>query len=125
MALSKQQKEDAVAKINDLLTSSKMTVAAKYTGLGVKEMQQLRRDAKANGVTITVVKNRLVKVALKDQDALKDLDTTMLEGQLAYAFSLDDEVAGPQVLAKFAKEHNELEFIAGFKPSWPRCRKRS
>jgi len=114
MALSKQQKEDAVSKIDGLLSSSKMTVAAKYTGLGVKQMQELRRDAKANGVAITVVKNRLVKVALKNQENLKDLDTASLEGQLAYAFSLEDEVAAPQVLARFAKDHPELEFVTGF-----------
>jgi len=114
MALSKQQKDDAVVKINGLLASSKMTVAAKYTGLAVKQMQQLRKEAKQSGVAITVVKNRLVKVALKEQPNLKELDTSGIIGQLAYAFSLEDEVAAPQVLAKFAKEHPQLEFITGF-----------
>jgi len=114
MALSKAQKDEAVDKVTGLLNDSKMTVVAKYTGLSVGEMQGLRSAAKQNNVTVTVVKNRLVKVALKQHQTLSGLDTGMLEGQQAYAFGLDDEVAPTQVLAKFAKEHDALEIIGGF-----------
>jgi large subunit ribosomal protein L10 len=111
MALTKQAKSDVISEVSDLLTSSKMTVVAKYEGTGVKAMQQLRRDAKANGTTVKVVKNRLVVQALKASDSLKDADTSALNGMLLYAFNGEDEVAAAQVLANFAKTNPSIEFV--------------
>ena len=114
MAISRQKKEEIVAGVSDLLSQSKMTVLVNYSGLSVKEFQQLRREAKEQSVKITVAKNRLVKLAVKGQDNLKDIDANLLQGQLALAFGLSDEVAPAQVLANFAKTHPQLEFVAGF-----------
>jgi large subunit ribosomal protein L10 len=111
MALTKQAKSDVISEVSDLLTSSKMTVVAKYEGTGVKAMQQLRRDAKANGTTVKVVKNRLVVQALKASDTLKGADTSALNGMLLYAFNGEDEVAAAQVLANFAKTNPSIEFV--------------
>ena len=114
MALSKDQKNDVVAKVDGLLAESKMTVVARYSGLSVKNMQELRAKGKEAGVSVIVAKNRLVKVALGNNDALKDLDTSMFQGQVGYIFGLEDEVAATQIAANFAKEHESLEIIGGF-----------
>lgn len=111
MALSKNQKQDVIAEVGDLLSSSKMTVVAKYQGTTVKALQQLRRDARANGTKVKVVKNRLVIQALKANDTLKGVDTSALEGMLLYAFNGEDEVAAAQVLKTFAKANPSLEFV--------------
>lgn len=111
MAISRAQKEQAVSDLTDLLTSSRMTVMAEYTGLTVKDAQELRAAAKESNTTLKVVKNRLVKVALKDVPALKDADTSLLKGQLLYAFNPDDEVAPAQALDTFAKKHPELKMV--------------
>ena len=91
-----------------------MTVYAKYQGLTVAELQELRRAARENGVKIKVVKNRLVRVAMGEIAVYKDTDTTGLEGQLLYAVSDSDEVAPAKVLANFAKEHEALEIAGAF-----------
>lgn len=111
MALSKNKKQEVVAEVAELLSASKMTVVAKYEGTTVKAMQTLRRDAKANGTKVKVVKNRLVIQALKATDTFKDTDVTALEGMLLYAFNGEDEVAAAQVLNTFAKANPSLEFI--------------
>lgn len=111
MALSKQQKSDVIAEVSGLLSSSKMTVVAKYQGTTVKALQQLRRDARENGTRVKVVKNRLVKQALQGVDSLKDVDTSALEGMLLYAFNGEDEVAPAQALANFAKANPTIEFV--------------
>ncbi|HEX7633617.1 MAG TPA: 50S ribosomal protein L10 [Candidatus Saccharimonadales bacterium] len=113
MALTKNQKNDVVGEVADLLSSSKMTVVAKYEGTTVKALQQLRRDAKANGTKVKVVKNRLVIQALKGNDALKAADTSELQGMLLYAFNGEDEVAAAQVLNTFAKQNPTLQFVGG------------
>jgi large subunit ribosomal protein L10 len=111
MALTKNQKSDVVSEVSDLLNTSKMTVVAKYQGTTVKALQTLRRDAKANGTKVKVVKNRLVIQALKANDALKDTDTSELQGMLLYAFNGEDEVAAAQILNTFAKKNPTLEFV--------------
>lgn len=111
MALTKDKKHAVVQEVADALGASKMTVVAKYQGIGVKDLQQLRRDARGNNTKVQVVKNRLVKQALQDVDNLKDVDTAQLTGQLLYAFNPDDEVAPAQVLAAFAKTNQALEFV--------------
>lgn len=111
MALSKDRKAEVVTEIGQLLESAKLTVVAKYSGTSVKSMQQLRREAKDSQTTITVAKNRLVKKALSNNDRFKHMDTSLLGGQLMYAFSDTDEVAPAQVLAKFAKAEPQIEFI--------------
>lgn len=114
MAISKQKKNELVADLTELLSNAKTTVYAKYQGLTVAEMQELRKAARENGVTIKVVKNRLVKVAMGQIAVYKDTDTTGLTGQLLYAVSDSDEVAPAKVLAEFAKTHNALVLAGGF-----------
>lgn len=114
MAISRDKKNALVAELSEALTASKMTVFAQYQGLTVADVQELRRAAREAGVTIKVVKNRLVRVALGTVDTYKDIDTSALTGQLLYAISSDDEVAPAQVLANFAKTHPALQFAGAF-----------
>lgn len=116
MALTKQAKDDVVATVTDLLTSSKMTVVAQYQGTTVKAIQQLRRDAKGNGTKVQVVKNRLLIKALQASDTLKSVDTSAIKGQLLYAFNSEDEVAPAKALADFAKANPTIEFVGAITP---------
>jgi len=114
MALTKVEKQELITTIGDLLTTSKLTVVAKYEGTTVKAMQELRRQARDSGTKVKVVKNRLIKKALEQHDVFKDVDTSSLTGMLAYAFNPDDEVAPAQVLANFAKTNPSIEFVGAF-----------
>lgn len=111
MALTKEEKSAVVNEISGLLTESKMTVVANYKGITVKSIQALRKSAKENGTTVKVVKNRLVKQALKNVDALKDVEVSELKEQLLYAFNSADEVAPAKALNDFAKNEPALNFI--------------
>jgi large subunit ribosomal protein L10 len=111
MALTKNKKNEVVEEVRQLLSTSKMTVITKYQGTTVKALQQLRAEARDNGTTVKVVKNRLVKKALEQTDSLQKVDTTMLEGMLLYAFNSEDEVAPAQSIANFAKANPTLEFV--------------
>ena len=114
MAISKDKKNTLVADLTELLSNAKSTVFAKYQGLTVAELQELRKAAREAGVKIKVVKNRLVRVAMGQIAVYKDTDTTGLTGQLLYAISDDDEVAPAKVLAEFAKQHGALSLVGGF-----------
>lgn len=114
MAISKDKKQALVNELSELFADAKGTAVAKYQGISVAELQDLRRAAREAGVTIKVVKNRLVRVAMGDANTYKDTDTSALVGQLLYAFSADDEVMPAKVLNDFAKTHPALELVAGF-----------
>lgn len=114
MAISKDKKSTLVADLTELLSNAKSTVFAKYQGLTVAELQELRKEAREAGVKIKVVKNRLVRVALGEIAVYKDTDTTGLTGQLLYAISDSDEVMPAKVLANFAKTHEALALAGGF-----------
>ena len=114
MPISKDKKNELVADLTKLLSNAKTTVYAKYQGLTVAELQELRKLAREMGVKIKVVKNRLVRVAMGQIAVYKDTDTTGLTGQLLYAVSNEDEVAPAKVLADFAKKHNALSLAGGF-----------
>jgi len=114
MAITRDKKNTLVAELAELFTNAKGTVGAAYTGISVASLQELRASARENNVTIKVVKNRLVRVALSQNEKFAKADTSLLTGQLVYAFSNDDEVAPAQVIAKFSKTHPELQLVVGF-----------
>ena len=111
MALLKSKKNQVVSEVSQLLDSSRMTVVTAYQGTTVKALQELRREAKQNGTTLKVVKNRLVIKAIQANEKLKDVDTSTLNGMLLYAFNSEDEVAPAQTIANFAKTQPTLKFV--------------
>ena len=112
MAISRDKKQALVKDFSDILGSSKMTVAAKYDGTTVADMQKLRRAAREAGVGVKVIKNRLVKASMKQTKGFEKTDAEALKGQLLYAFSTEDEVAPAQVIDRLAKEISTLELVA-------------
>lgn len=114
MAISRDKKQALVTELNDVLNTSKMTVAASYVGTSVADMQKLRRTAREAGVGVKVVKNRLVKTSMKQTKAFENTDTSLLTGQLLYAYSTEDEVAPAQIIDKLSKEIPSLALVAGF-----------
>jgi len=114
MAISRDKKNTLVAELADLFAGAKGTAGAAYAGISVADMQQLRAAARENNVVIKVVKNRLVRVALSQNEKFANADTSLLTGQLVYAFSSEDEVAPAQILAAFAKKHPQVTLVAGF-----------
>lgn len=114
MALSKEQKSQIIDEIKQLLGSSKMTVIANYGGTSVKQMQELRKIARSNKTSVKIVKNRLVRKALADNDKFKNSDTSVLNSQLLYAFNAHDEAAPAQALNQYNKPNQTLEFVGAF-----------
>ena len=114
MAISRDKKQTLVAELTELLKDAKGTAFARYQTLTVADLQELRKAAREAGVTIKVVKNRLVRVALQEIDTYKETDTSLLVGQLVYAVSTEDEVMPAKVLDTFAKTHPALQLAGGF-----------
>ena len=114
MAISRDKKNQLVRELSELFSEAKGTAFAAYQGLSVADMQALRKSAREAGVTIRVVKNRLVRVAMSEADTYKNTDTAALSGQLVYAFSDNDEVLPAKILDDFASKNPALALVGGF-----------
>lgn len=108
---TKVQKEVIVKDLAEKLKNSKAVVFSDYKGLNVADMTQLRRDLRAEGVDLQVLKKTLMNIALKDAGI--EMDAKALEGQVAIAISNKDEVAAAKIIAKLAKANNNLKIVGG------------
>ena len=100
-----EQKAQVVSEIKDKFAKAKSVVIFDYRGLLVSEVNELRRNLRANDSDYKVYKNTLIKRALNDSEYNLD---EFLEGPSAISFS-DDELAPVRILSEFAKKHNALE----------------
>ena len=80
MAISRDKKQALVAQMSEAFDTAKAFAFAHYQGLSVSDVQELRRSAREAGVTIVVIKNRLVRVAMGTRKVFKDTDTSALTG---------------------------------------------
>jgi large subunit ribosomal protein L10 len=105
-------KQSLVAEIKDRFNESQAVLMIDYRGLTVKEMQELRGKVREAGGDITVYKNSLTEIAVREL-ALPNMDA-YLQGPTAFVFIEADPVAPAKALTTFAKAHQALELKGGF-----------
>ena len=110
MSLNLDQKKQVVEDVSAVVGKAQAAIVAEYRGMTVEQMKVLRREAHDNGVYVKVVKNTLLRRAVKETD-YSCLDE-LLVGPLAFAAS-EDPVAVAKVINKYAKEYDALEIKAG------------
>lgn len=106
MALTQEQKEAVVTEVNAVAASAHSAVAAEYRGMTVSEMTELRKNARASGVYLRVVKNTLANRALAGTDF--ECMKSGLRGPLLLAFSREEPGAAARLVKDFAKGHDKL-----------------
>jgi len=108
--VDRAEKKQAVATLHDVFSKTGVVVVAKYSGLTVAQMQNLRKQARAAGASVQVAKNRLAKIALDGTDVASI--GALLKGPTLIAYSADP-VAAPKVAAAFAKDHDKFVILGG------------
>ena len=58
-----EAKRDTVAELSEAFSASKGAIVSEYRGLTVPDLGKIRRELRDKGVSYTVVKNRLAKIA--------------------------------------------------------------
>ena len=104
------QKEQLVATLNELFTSTNLVVVTCPIGLTVAQATDLRRRMRDAGAAYKVTKNRLTKLALKGTrfEPLSGL----FSGPTAIAYS-EDPVAAAKVAVGFAEKNEHLSILGG------------
>ncbi len=106
MPLSLQQKQAVVTEVADVAAEAHSVIAAEYEGLSVAEMTDLRIAARESNVFLKVVKNTLAKRAFAGTDY--DCMGESLNGQLVYAFSLDEPGSAARVIKEYSGKNEKL-----------------
>jgi len=112
MAKTRQQKEKEIEKLAEKLSKMKALVFANYDGLKVKEVDELRKILRDQGIDYLVSKKTLMKLALK-KAGLKEIKVDELVGGVGLAFGYEDEVLPAKLLNDFAKTHQSLKLVGG------------
>ena len=111
--MKKQEKVAFVDNLTEELKSSKSFVLIDFTGLTVKKQQELQKRLKDIGSRMLVVKNTLFKRASETAKLTPQILTdTILSGQTALITTNSDPITCVQILGKFAKELELLNFKA-------------
>ena len=104
-----------VNEVSALVAKAQSIVVAEYRGLTVESVTKLRKEARAQGVQLRVLKNTLARRAVGGTPFSGLADK--LVGPLVYGFS-SDPVAAAKVIANFAKSNDKLVVRAGAMPNY-------
>lgn len=104
-----------VDEVSALVAKAQTIVVAEYRGLTVESVTKLRKEARAQGVQLRVLKNTLARRAVGGTPFSGLADK--LVGPLVYGFS-SDPVAAAKVIANFAKGNDKLVVKAGAMPNY-------
>lgn len=114
MSLNLERKQAMVSEIAARLASAQAVIVAENRGLDVGAVTQLRSRARQSGLYLRVLKNTLVRRAVKGT-VFEPLGA-QLSGPLMYGIA-QDPVGGAKVLADFAREHELLVLRGGAMPN--------
>ena len=108
--MDRAQKEKVVEELGQIFESSGVVVIAHYTGMTVKQMQDLRAEMRKVGGSVRVAKNKLAKIALEGKPGVKMGD--LLTGMTVLAYS-EDPVAAAKVTEAYAKGNDKFVVLGG------------
>lgn len=110
--MERSQKEAVVGTVRDKFARMTSAVFIDFKGLNVDAVTKLRDEFRKSGVEYRVVKNTLVRHAIKDQPWAASLAET-LTGMTGVAWSYEDPSAAAKVLKAFRKDNQKLQIKAG------------
>ena len=108
--MNRSEKNDFVAKMRDEFNKSSTIIVTHYSGLKVKEIDELRKAMRENGTKFKVTKNSLTKLALANTkiESISDL----FNGPTAVAYS-SDSIAPAKVTVEYVKKFKSLKILGG------------
>ena len=114
--MNKEQKKDYIKNMTAQFESSEAVLVTHYQGLNMKQLDELRKQMREQGIQFKITKNRITKLALQDSKC-KDL-VNLFTGPTAVALS-KDAISSAKILTKFSKNNSNLKIIGGLMENEP------
>jgi large subunit ribosomal protein L10 len=106
------EKQATLESIRDRFARMTSAVFVDFTGLDVPTVTKLRDQLRAAAVEYKVVKNKLAKLAIKDQPYANDAAVT-LRGMTGVAWCYEDPSAAAKIFKAFTKDNEKLKIKGG------------
>lgn len=105
-----EAKRETVKVLREALEQNQTRIVSSYRGLKVSEIGDVRRSLRKSDVTLTVAKNRLMRIAA--QEAGVDELVPFLRGSTAIAFG-DDPSVTAKALLEALRPYSKIVAIRG------------
>ncbi len=112
MAISKERKNEVVALLKESAQRSEAMYITQFTGLNMKQIDDLRHRARQCGGEFHVVKNTLARIAFRE--AGFTLEENLFSGSTAIAFAFQDPPALAKALYEFNRTNPALVVKGGY-----------
>ena len=108
--MNKEQKKNYITEMTANFENSEAVLVTHYQGLSVKQLDQLRKKMREQGIQFRITKNKITKLAL-EKTKCKDL-ANLFTGPTAVALS-EDAITSAKILTEFSKENKNLKILGG------------
>lgn len=102
------EKQELVQQLQDRIQRANACVLAEYKGLTVADLTKLRRSLYPHDGEFKIAKNRLVKIALQDNEQFSVLQEHM-RGPVGITYLYGDLAQGIKQVLNFRKEHEQFK----------------
>ncbi|KYF80385.1 50S ribosomal protein L10 [Sorangium sp. So ce296] len=110
--MERSQKEEVVGSVRQKFERMSSAVFLDFKGMNVEAVTKLRDEFRKSGVEYRVVKNTLVRHAIKEHPWANTLAKS-LTGMTGVAWSYEDPSAAAKVVKAFRKDNQKLQIKAG------------
>lgn len=111
MAITRERKEELVARYTGILQGTDGFIVTEYRGLDVAKLDDLRDKLRAVAGSYTVTKNTLFMIALRDNGWV--VPEQLLVGPVAVVFGNGNLPAVAKIVQSYAKDNSELFVVKG------------
>lgn len=112
MAISKDRKKEVVAQYEEWVNASRALFVTEYTGMTMKDLDELRRKVREAGGEFHIVKNTLSKLAFTNVGL--PLSEEYFEGSTAIGFAFEDAPAMAKAMTEFSRNTEFLQVKGGY-----------
>jgi large subunit ribosomal protein L10 len=110
--MDRSAKEQVVGEIREQFSDVMSIVLADFRGLDVGSVTELREEFRKAGCGYRVLKNTLVKLAIKDTDM--EVMSEHLSGPTAVIWSTESPADAAKIALKYAKENKNFVIKGGY-----------
>ena len=114
--MNKEQKQNYITEMTANFENSEAVLVTHYQGLTVKQLDDLRKQMRDQGIQFKITKNKITKLAL-EKTKCKEL-ANLFTGPTAVALS-KDAISSAKILTKFSKNNSNLKIIGGLMENEP------
>jgi large subunit ribosomal protein L10 len=112
LAISKQRKEEVISTYSEWVKNSEAVILVEYTGVKMKDLNNIRAKIRETGGEFHIVKNTLARRVFADQGM--DLPKDYLVKSTAISFAFKDPASTAKALTDATKGNEYVKVKGGF-----------